>query len=63
MRVLALTVALLCLAAPAWAGELALTPTAPAGKPVPNASMPGVGALPLAMTADLRAPPLQRGSY
>ena len=37
MRVLALTVALLCLAAPAWAGELAFTLTTPAGKPVPNA--------------------------
>jgi hypothetical protein len=58
MPVLALTVTLLCLAAPAWAGELALTLTTPAGKPVPNASMPG-GAL----AADLRAPPLQRGSY
>jgi hypothetical protein len=37
MRALALTVALLCLAAPAWAGELALTLTTSAGKPVPNA--------------------------
>jgi hypothetical protein len=37
MRVFAPLLALLCLAAPAWAGDLAVTVATPAGKPVGNA--------------------------